>query len=142
MKPLLLLLAGLNLLPAASSLAADALPPASGWAFEDLGGGLTLQLDGQPVAEFVYRDANILRPFFANVRAPGGVGVTRHHPPIAGTDATDHDTMHPGVWLAFGDINGQDFCRNKARIEHVRFLPTHLFQQGGGCLPGRRPVSV
>jgi hypothetical protein len=33
----------------------------------------------------------------------------------------DHDTMHPGVWLGFGDINGNDFWRNKARIEHQRF---------------------
>jgi hypothetical protein len=121
MKPLLLLLAGLNLLSAASSLAADALPPGRGWGFEDREGELALRLDGQPVAEFVYRDAKVLRPFFANVRAPGGVAVTRHHPPIAGTDATDHDTMHPGVWLAFGDINGQDFWRNQGRIEHVRF---------------------
>jgi hypothetical protein len=121
MKPLLILLAGLNLLPIASSFAADALPPASGWAFEDRGEALALRLDGEQVAEFVYRDAKVLRPFFANVRAPGGVAVTRNHPPIAGTDATDHDTMHPGVWLAFGDLNGQDFWRNKARIEHVRF---------------------
>jgi hypothetical protein len=121
MKTLLLLLGGLNLLLSASSLAADALPPGRGWVFEDRGGELALRLDGQPVAEFVYRDANVLRPFFANVRAPGGVAVTRHHPPMAGTDATDHDTMHPGVWLAFGDINGQDFWRNQRRIEHVRF---------------------
>jgi hypothetical protein len=121
MKPLLLLLAGLHLSPVASSLAADTLPPASRWAFEDREGGLALRLDGQQVAEFVYRDAKVLRPFFANLRAPSGVAVTRHHPPIPGTDATDHDTMHPGVWLAFGDLNGQDFWRNKGRIEHVRF---------------------
>ena len=121
MKPLLVILAGLSLLAAASSLATDAVPAASGWAFEDREGGLALQLDGQPVGEFVYRDAKVLRPFFANLRAPGGVPVTRSHPPVAGTDATDHDTMHPGVWLAFGDINGQDFWRNKASIEYVRF---------------------
>jgi hypothetical protein len=77
---------------------------------------------GKPVAEFVFRDERILRPCFANVHAPGGVKVTRNHPPVPGVDATDHDTMHPGIWLAFGDINGQDFWRNKARIEHVRFL--------------------
>ena len=107
MKPLLLLLlAGLKLLPVASSFATDTLPASSRWAFEHRGGGLTLRLDGQQVAQFVYRDAKILRPFFANLRAPDGVAVTRHHPPIAGTDATDHDTMHPGVWLAFGDLNG------------------------------------
>jgi hypothetical protein len=121
MKPLFILLAGLNFLLPASSPAADALPPGKGWAFEDRGGGLTLQLDGKSVAEFVYRDAKVLRPFFANVRAPSGVAVTRHHPPMAGTDATDHDTMHPGAWLAFGDLNGQDFWRNKGCIEHIRF---------------------
>ncbi|MDP1563159.1 MAG: PmoA family protein [Pirellulaceae bacterium] len=47
--------------------------------------------------------------------------VTRHHPPVDGVDALDHDTMHPGIWLGFGDINGQDFWRNKAAMEHVRF---------------------
>jgi len=122
MKPLLILLAGLNVATAAARLAADAPSPAKGWTFEDRDGGLTLRFDGQSVAGFVYRDAKVLRPFFANLRTPGGVPVTRHHPPLAGTDATDHDTMHPGVWLAFGDINGQDFWRNKGRIEHVRFL--------------------
>lgn len=130
MKPLIFLLAGLNLLAAASSLATDALPPASGWAFEDREGGLALRLDGQQVAEFVYRDAKILRPFFANLRAPGGVAVTRNHPPLAGTDATDHDTMHPGVWLAFGDVNGQDFWRNRSRIEHLRFVELPRVENG------------
>jgi hypothetical protein len=130
MKTLLLLLAGLNLLLAASSFAADALPPGRGWGFEDRGEALALRLDGQPVAEFVYRDSKILRPFFANVRAPGGVTVTRNHPPLGGTDATDHDTMHPGVWLAFGNVNGQDFWRNKGRIEHLRFAEPPRVENG------------
>jgi hypothetical protein len=75
----------------------------------------------QPVAEFVFRDPIVLRPYFANVHAPGGLLVTRHHPPIAGVDATDHNTMHPGIWLGFGDISGNDFWRNKGRIKHVQF---------------------
>ena len=130
MKPLRILLAVLNLVAAASSLAADALSPAKGWAFEDRDGGLALRLNGQHFAEFVYRDAKVLRPFFANLRAPGGVTVTRNHPPLAGTDATDHDTMHPGVWLAFGDVNGQDFWRNKGRIEHLRFAEPPRVENG------------
>lgn len=85
---------------------------------------LTITFAGKPVAEFVFRDEKILRPYFANVHAPGGIQVTRNHPPVPGKDATDHDTMHPGLWLAFGDINGQDFWRNKGRIEHVRFIQT------------------
>lgn len=82
---------------------------------------LTLTWGGQPLAEYVFRDPRILRPHFANLHAPGGLRVTRNHPPVAGVDAVDHDTMHPGLWLAFGDLNGQDFWRNRARIEHVRF---------------------
>ncbi|MCY2968501.1 MAG: PmoA family protein, partial [Planctomycetota bacterium] len=68
------------------------------------------------------RDEKILRPHFANVHAPGGTRVTRNHPPDDGSDATDHDTMHPGIWLGFGDINGVDFWRNKGRVEHRRFV--------------------
>jgi hypothetical protein len=78
----------------------------------------------------VFRDENILRPYFCNVHAPGGVHVTRRHPPRSGQDATDHDTMHPGLWLAFGDISGEDFWRNKGRIEDVRFTKPPKAENG------------
>jgi putative membrane-bound dehydrogenase-like protein len=81
---------------------------------------LSIGYAGRPVADYVFSDPQVLRPHFQNLRAPSGVRITRTHPPAAG-DATDHDTMHPGVWLAFGDINGEDFWRNKARIEHLAF---------------------
>ena len=83
---------------------------------------LRISVRGRPFADYVFRDAKLLRPYFANVHAPGGVQVTRHHPPRKGTDSTDHATMHPGIWLAFGDISGADFWRNKARVEHVKFV--------------------
>lgn len=85
---------------------------------------------GRPVAEFVFGDQRILRPHLANVRAPDGTQVTRSHPPVPGTDATDHDTMHPGLWLAFGDISGVDFWRNKGRMEHVGFVEPPTLRQG------------
>lgn len=93
----------------------------AGFAFEQNEDRLRITHSGQPVADFVFRDDKILRPYFANISVLGGGKVTRNHPPIAGLDATDHDTMHPGLWLAFGDISGADFWRNKGRIEHVRF---------------------
>ncbi|NBR07541.1 MAG: hypothetical protein EBT92_17495 [Planctomycetes bacterium] len=74
------------------------------------------------VADFVFADPKILRPYFSNMLLPSGLKVTRNHPPIAATDALDHDTMHPGIWLAFGDISGTDFWRNKGRIEHLKFV--------------------
>ena len=89
--------------------------------FESASDRVVLTYSGQPIAEFVFADPKIPRPHLANVRLKSQRQVTRHHPPVAGMDAVDHADMHPGVWLAFGDINGHDFWRNKARVEHVRF---------------------
>jgi len=96
--------------------------PSSGFGVEPKQDRLVITHSGQHVTDFVFQDPVILRPYFANIQAPGGVQVTRNHPPITGKDANDHDTMHPGLWLGFGDINGADFWRNKGRIEHVRFV--------------------
>jgi hypothetical protein len=82
---------------------------------------VTISESGRAVADYVFVDPLILRPGWQNVHAPGGARVTRVHPPAA-PEAVDHNTMHPGVWFGFGDINGADFWRNKGRIEHERFL--------------------
>jgi hypothetical protein len=82
---------------------------------------LQITIGGRPFATYVFRDEKILRPFFANVYSPSDIQETRPHPPRDGQDLTDHATMHPGIWLAFGDISGADFWRNKARVEHVEF---------------------
>ncbi|KPL10391.1 hypothetical protein AMJ85_05885, partial [candidate division BRC1 bacterium SM23_51] len=84
-------------------------------------GKVLLKIGGDPVATYVYTDEKIPRPYFAHVRAPGGIQVTRNHPPIEGKDATDHATYHPGIWMAFGDIGGSDYWRNKAGVVHEGF---------------------
>ncbi len=83
---------------------------------------VVVRVDDQPVAEYVLVDRDISRPYFAHVKTPHGIQVTRNHPPIEGQDRTDHETMHPGIWLAFGDLNGEDCWRNRARVEHQRFI--------------------
>ena len=83
---------------------------------------LLLSYAKKPVAEYVWDDPQILRPYFANLHDPRGTKLTRNHPPISGKDATDHSTMHPGLWLGFGDISGTDFWRNRGRIRHLKFL--------------------
>ena len=85
-------------------------------------GGLVITNGSTKVIEFVHSDAQILRPHFTRAHSPAGLQLTRSNPPVAGVDAVDHPTMHPGIWLAWGDISGQDFWRNKARIEHVRYI--------------------
>lgn len=82
------------------------------------------------VGDFVYQDPQILRPHFRNILAPGNLPVTRHQPPRAGQDATDHADMHPGIWLAFGDTSGHDFWRNQGKIQHERFTKNPAVENG------------
>src|SRR5690606_36644693 len=58
----------------------------------------------------------ILRPYLKNVMAPNGQQVTRLYPPDPeiNKDNDDHPYFHPGIWMAFGDVNGFDFWRNKS----------------------------
>lgn len=70
------------------------------------------------IATYVYNDPLIIRPYFAHVKAPGNIPLTRNHPPVAGKDATDHATFHPGLWMAFGDLSGADSWRLKALVRH------------------------
>jgi hypothetical protein len=79
-------------------------------------GKVDIAIGGQPVATYYYNDKVIIRPFFAHLRAPSGVSVTRHHLPIEGQDVMDHPTFHPGIWMSFGDISGSDYWRLKARV--------------------------
>jgi len=101
-----------------------------GVAFRSEAGQVWVEVGGKPFARYVYRDTQIPRPHFCDLREPGGNQVTRNHPPIEGQDPTDHDTFHPGLWLAFGDLGGADFWRNKGRVEQVKFVETPRAESG------------
>ncbi|CAG5016996.1 hypothetical protein DYBT9275_05679 [Dyadobacter sp. CECT 9275] len=90
-------------------------------AFEQKPGELTITIGGKPFASYVYEDPKISRPYFAHVKSACGVQVTRNYPPQQG-DPQDHSTFHPGIWLSFGDINGNDYWRLKAKVEHEMFV--------------------
>ncbi len=85
------------------------------------GGSMQISLDGKPFATYWYRDAEVSRPYFANIFAPSGTKITRNHPPRKG-DSPDHLNLHTGIWLAFSNLSGADSWRLKAPIEHVRFV--------------------
>ena len=51
--------------------------------------------------------------------------------------------MHPGIWLAFGDLDGDDFCnkdflRNKGRVVHKRFTQGPTSGPGLGSFSQRK----
>jgi len=97
---------------------------------------LQILVGDRPLATYVFRDEQIPRPYFHSVCAPDGTQVTRNHPPVKGVDPTDHAAYHPGIWLAFGDIGGADFWRNRARVKHDKFVE----KPNGG--PGRGSFAV
>src|SRR5262245_22076892 len=57
---------------------------------------LVMTRGASPVARYVFRDEQVLRPYFTALHAPSGAEVTRAHPPREGIDPADHATMHPG----------------------------------------------
>jgi len=124
------LLVSFVLVGAATGLASGRRTVAADFAVQQEPDRVLVTDGGHPVATYVFRDGQILRPYLANVHAPGGIQVTRNHPPRPNVDAPDHPTMHPGVWLAFGDLNGQDFWRNKARVVHLRFVEPPAVRDG------------
>lgn len=98
------------------------------WSFDLQANRLLLNYNHQPIANYVINDDTIHRPYFMDLNTMGGTRITRHNPPEPTTEASDHATMHPGLWLAFGRLNGQDYWRNKAKIEHVRFLQSPVIK--------------
>jgi len=82
---------------------------------------LTVKADGKDIATYVFKHKELTRPCFIHVRSLQGTPVTRDFPPKSSDN--DHDLLHPGFWLTFSDINGHDYWRQKARVEHERFVP-------------------
>ncbi|MCA9025244.1 MAG: PmoA family protein [Planctomycetaceae bacterium] len=91
-----------------------------------------IRLGDVQIAEYVFRDENTLRPYFRHLCTPSGVQVTRTHPPEEGSELSDHATMHPGLWMAFGDISGHDFWRNKARVRNDGIVDELTSSDGRG----------
>lgn len=117
-------------------------PPAAAAAsgaveFERTGEALNIHVDGRPFARYVFADGEIPRPYFCDVTAPNGFQVTRNHPPVEGVDPTDHADYHPGLWMAFGDINGNDYWRNKAAVAFLGFEGEPSFADGEGRFAAR-----
>ena len=106
------------ILTTAAPLAAHAQPVVS---FQKEDGCLRIKVRERPFAVYVWNDPKIPRPYFSDIHSVDGLSVTRNNPPIEGKDATDHATFHPGLWMAFGDLSGADFWRNKARVVHAGF---------------------
>ncbi len=98
---------------------------------------LTITAGSAPIATYVYSDPKIPRPYFCNAFAPNRVQVTRNQPPRTGKDGMDHELLHPGIWLAYADMNGNDSWRLKAKVVHDRFIDSPRNGVGDGSFQVR-----
>lgn len=99
-------------------------------------GKLVITIGGKPLATYMHRDEITRRPFFRDVHAPGGIQVTRNNPPREG-DRDDHAALHPGLFLAFGDISGNDYWRLGAEVVHDGYVEEPTAGPGKGSFTVR-----
>ncbi|HZN68626.1 MAG TPA: DUF6807 family protein [Tepidisphaeraceae bacterium] len=97
-----------------------------------LKGKLALNVNNRPFATWSPGDGATHRPHFFDLRDARGARLTRNHPPEEGVDPADHADMHPGLWLAFGDVAGKDFWRNKGPVVTSRVVANPSSKDGRG----------
>ena len=86
-------------------------------------GNFQVLLSNQPILTYYYEHSETKRPFFAHLKTPSGIQVTRNFPPIEGIDPTDHAYLHPGLSLGFATLDGENFWHNDRGgiVKHLAF---------------------
>jgi putative membrane-bound dehydrogenase-like protein len=84
---------------------------------------LLVKLNGADFATYLHGHKELPRPAWIDVYSPSGVRMTRNFPPRSPEDdgAGDHKFMHPGIWISFGHLDGEDYWRLTSRTQHVKF---------------------
>ena len=118
-------------LPGAPARSEDKAATPARITFEQTDDALLVQVDGRTVATYLLSHERLTRPALINVHSPRGTQVTRSFPPrlpedrspgYKGEGGIDHPTMHAGLWISFGNLDGQDYWRLKAQVKHDRFV--------------------
>lgn len=80
---------------------------------------LTINLGKQPIATYLIRDPVLTRRALVNLRTPSGIPVTR---PFPAQEKEDHAIMHPGLWISYGWVSGNDYWRFKSKVNFEGFI--------------------
>ncbi len=117
------------------AVASSAFMPMSNAAveFEQLPGRAEISLDAKPLTAFHY-DRKWDKPFLYPIRTVSGIVVSRGWPvePRAG-EQQDH-SWHRGIWWGHGDINGEDFWREKPDKSTSRLVSDGVPKASGESL--------
>lgn len=103
----------------------------SGFSFRDRADHVDIHLGEQRIATYLKRHPQLTRRAFVNVTTASGIPVTRNFPPrkpedvdpgYTSEDGIIHPVMHSGIWLGFGDVDGNDYWRLRAKVEFDGFV--------------------
>ena len=103
----------------------------NGFSFRDTPDQLELFFGNQQIATYLKRNPKLTRSALVNIQSPGGMPITRNFPPRHPEDLDPgyraeqgiiHPIMHPGLWLSYGDVNGNDYWRLRARVLFDRYV--------------------
>lgn len=92
---------------------------------------LELFLGKQRIATYLLDHEKLTRRAFVNLTTPSGIPVTRNFPArkpddidpgYRGENGIIHPHMHPGLWMSFGWISGNDYWRLRSKVVHEEFL--------------------
>ncbi len=102
-----------------------------GFSFREENDTLEIYFKKQHLATYLKRHPKLTRRAFVNVKSLNGTQVTRNFPPIQPEDDDVgfrapgniiHPFLHPGLWLGFADISGNDYWRLKAKVQFEGFV--------------------
>lgn len=102
-----------------------------GFSFRDQHDHVEIWFGSQRIATYIKNHPQLTRRALVNVTTPTGIQVTRNFPPQKPEDIDPgyqaengiiHPIMHPGIWLSFGDVDGNDYWRLKAKVHFEGFV--------------------
>jgi putative membrane-bound dehydrogenase-like protein len=94
-------------------------PEKAAFSFEKKPDRLAVKLNGHELATYLHSHKEMTRPGWVHVDSPSGIQMTRDFPPK--DDSGDHKFMHPGIWISFEHLDGEDYWRLQSRTKHVEF---------------------
>jgi putative heme-binding domain-containing protein len=82
---------------------------------------LQLYLGQTRFATYLLDHDRLTRRGFIHVKTPSGHQVTRNFPD-GDPGNSDHAVIHPGMWMSFGWLDGNDYWRLQSKVRFDRFL--------------------